>query len=89
MFTMEYPGLEPFADTVMDILGHSVDITIADSIDEDLYEEEDEERVSSCDPDQPLVKAHFDALDAEVFSKVQNCLRDHPYISEKKLNQER
>lgn len=82
LFTGDYPRLEPLAIMLMNAQKYPVEITIGGD------EEEEEDTVISCDPDQPLVERRDDVLDPGVFAKVQNCLRDHPQIAQNELSEE-
>lgn len=79
--TWDYPRLDKQAHRLISAMGLKVHIQIGD-------EEEEDEIVSSCTADQPLVERRENVLDEETFKKVQACLVGHPMIKTNHLNPE-
>lgn len=78
LFTWKYPVLDKHLHTLVSAMGIRVHIQIDD----------DEDVISSCTADQPLVERRENVLDDETFKKVQACLIGHPMITTNHLNPE-
>lgn len=85
MCTWKYPRLDGHLHKIIGAMGLKVNIEIDEGDDE---EDEEDEVINSCTKDQPLLERRENVLDADTFKKVQECLIDHPMITQNHLNPE-
>jgi hypothetical protein len=72
--TYEYPLLSRALGRVFAYFDISIDVEIP------------ERKITSCLPDQPLVVMKEEFMEPELFSKMKECLVEHPQISKNALN---